>query len=220
MKKLCCIPALAATGVLYLLFTGCASLSGLQDGRTVGENNGEFSASLNFSQSPDYVEWESRADTAGEIPNLFIVTGELGGRYGVSENVDITLRMNTMFNLGLGAKVQVLGDRESPTALSVGAEIGSFALWLGLWNFQLPVYFSVHPSDNFAWYCSPRYIYQFASYAGAEAGVTYFGGNTGLLFGRRHKFGLDLGYYRISSFGESIGALQFGLGGRFVFGKN
>ncbi|MBL7775891.1 MAG: hypothetical protein JNK89_07790 [Saprospiraceae bacterium] len=205
---------------LALLCSNCASLTGFQDGRTVGQNNGEFSASLNVASSPDFNDWEDQADSIADIPNLFFANIEFAGRYGVAEKVDLTLRLNTTLNLGVGAKFQVVGDRESPVALALGAELGTFGLVSGLWNVQVPVYFSLHPQENFAWYLSPRYIYQFTSYAGADDGLSYVGGNTGLLFGKRHKFGIDVGYYRVGTDGSRIGALQIGLGGRFAIGKN
>jgi hypothetical protein len=204
---------------LALFFSNCASLTGFQDGRTVGQNNGELSASINFSQSPNFDDWGDSSDSTN-IPTLLFPSLEFGGRYGVAEKVDLTLRINTNLNLGLGAKFQVVGDRESAFALALGAELGTFGLITGLWNVQVPLYLSVHPKENFAWYLTPRYIYQFSSFIGAENGLSYTGANTGLLFGNRNKFGLDIGYYRIGTDGESIGALQIGFGGRFALGKN
>lgn len=205
---------------MALLLSNCASLTGFQDGRSVGQNNGDLSASLNLAQTPDFNDWEDQNDSVGNIPNLFFPNIEFGGRYGISEKVDLTLRMNTTLNLGVGAKFQVIGDRESQVAVALGAEIGTFGLISGLWNVQVPVYFSIHPKENLAWYLSPRFIHQFETYTGSGFGLTYVGGNTGFLFGNRNKFGLDIGYYRAGTDGESIGIIQFGLGGRFALGDN
>jgi len=215
-KNLSLVLALAG---ISLFLSNCASLTGFQDGRSVGKNNGEIMGSLNFSQSPDFDNWEDQGDSLDNVPNLFFPSIEFGGRYGVAEKVDITLRLNTNLNLGIGVKAQMLGDRESKAALALGAEAGTFGLISGLWNFQVPVYFSVHPTENFAWYLTPKFVYQFTSYAGADNGLSYTGANTGLLFGKRNKFGLDLGYYRVGAEGESIGLFQVGIGGRFALGK-
>jgi hypothetical protein len=202
------------------LLSGCASLTGFQDGRTLGEGNSELMASLNFSQSPNFNKLEDEEDSLFvDVPTLLFPSMEAGFAYGVHERVNVQVRMNTNLNLGVGAKVQLLGDRESLTALSVGAEVATFGLGLGLWNVQLPVFFSVHPTEIFSWYLSPRYIYQFSSYANASDGLSYIGGNTGLLFGRRHKFGIDVGYYHLGGFDASLGLLQIGVGGRFAIGK-
>lgn len=202
-----------------LLLASCASLTGFQDGRTVGKDNGDFYGSLNFSSSPNFNKWEDDS-TVVDVPTLTFPNLEFGGRYGVGEKVDVTLRLNTNLNIGIGAKFQVIGDRQSPFAMSLGAEVGSFGIVLGLLNVQVPVYLSVHPSESFSWYLTPRYIRQFSTFAGVENGLSYLGGNTGLLFGNRNKFGLDIGYYRLGGIENSIGLFQFGLGGRFAFGKN
>lgn len=202
-----------------LFLASCASLTGFQDGRTVGKENGDFYGSLNFSSSPDFNDWENDTVVV-DVPTLTFPNLEFGGRYGVGEKVDLTLRLNTNLNVGIGAKFQVIGDRQSPFAMSLGAEVGSFGIVLGLLNVQVPVYLSVHPSESFSWYLTPRYIRQFSTFASVENGLSYFGGNTGLLFGKRHKFGLDIGYYRLGGIENSVGLFQFGLGGRFAFGKN
>ncbi len=205
--------------IIALVLPSCASLTGFQDGHTVGKDNGEFYGSFNLSTSPNFNDWEDDT-TVVNVPTLTFPSLEFGGRYGVAEKVDVTLRLNTNLNVGIGAKFQVVGDRESSFAMALGAEVGSFGLVLGLLNVQIPVYMSVHPSESFSWYITPRYIRQFSTFAGVENGLSYFGGNTGLLFGKRNKFGLDLGYYRLGGVDNSIGLLQFGVGGRFAFGKN
>lgn len=220
MKSLLQMTGLAA---MALLMSNCASLSGFQDGRTVGKDRADLSASLNLSQSPDFNDWEDQDDSVSvDIPNLFFPSLEFGGRYGVAENIDINMKLNTNLNISVGAKFQLLGGQESMTALAVGAEVGTFGLVSGLWNVQVPVYFSLHPSERFSFYLSPRYIYQFTSYAGADNGLNYIGGNTGFLFGRRHKFGLDVGYYNVgnSDLDGGIGLLQIGIGGRFSLNRD
>lgn len=205
--------------LIILAFSSCASLTGYQDGKSVGAGNGEAMISLNFSQSPTFTDIE---DSFGieEIPSFTFPNIELGGRYGVSEKLDITLRMNTNLNLGVGAKYQLIGDRASEFALGLGAEAGTFGLITGLWNVQVPLYTSFHPSDKFTIYASPRFIYQFSTIGGVE-GWNYLGGNFGFLFGSRHKFGLDIGYYQVGATGvDKIGLISAGIGGKFVFGNN
>jgi hypothetical protein len=219
MKKQLLLPSLALAAI-SLFLSNCASLTGFQDGRTIGQGNGEISASLNVSQTPDFTKWKDQFDTITKIPRYFVPNIEVGGRYGIAEKFDITLKLSTTLNVGIGGKFQVIGDRQSKAALSVGAEIGTFGLISGLWNVQVPVYFSLHPSETFSWYVTPRYIRQFEVYSGVSGGVDYLGANTGLLFGNKNKFGFDLGYYNFSSGGISSGVLQIGIGGRFAFGNN
>ncbi len=203
---------------MALLLNNCASLTGFQDGRTTGKGNSEITTSLNFAQSPDFEQLEDEVED--EIPQLFFPSVEVGYRYGVGEKIDVSMRLNTNLNVAVGMKAQLLGDRQSTAALALGAEVGTFSLLGGFWNLNVPLYFSLHPTDNITWYLTPRFIYQFSSFSSVDGGLTYLGGNTGLMFGRRAKFGIDAGYYNLSAGDGSVGLFQIGLGGRFPIGKN
>ncbi len=200
---------------IALSLHSCASLTGYQDGRALGEEKGEVGVSFNVSQSPDFFidDFEDDMDENFAFPNL-----ELMGRYGVTDKFDVGVKLNTNLNLSVTSKYQLLGDQQSKSALAIGADVGTFGLVSSLWNAQLPLYFSLHPSDKFTWYLSPRYIFQFAA-GDLSSNLSYLGGNTGLLFGRKNKFGFDLGYCNMTDFnGGGIDLLTIGIGGKFVFG--
>jgi len=220
MKNQLLFIALLLTGMAA--FTGCASLTGFQDGRAVGQDNGEVGVSLNYSRSPDLDKLKDEAEdsTNVEIPIDGFPFIEVSGRYGVTDKLDIGVRLNSNLNLGVSGKYQLVGDQESPFAMALGAEIATFGLIAGLWNVQVPVYFSVHPSERLAIYLTPRYTYQFSTFAGAEYGLSYVGANAGLMFGERSKFGFDIGYHNVSATeGDgNLGMLQFGVGARFPIG--
>jgi len=202
-----------------LLLTNCVSLTGFQTGRTVGEGNGEFLASLNASQTPDF---DFNKDDTTDVENFFFPNLELSGRYGIIEKLDIGLRVNTNFNFAVDARYQLIGDRQSPVALSAGLGVGTFAVFAALWNVQVPLYFSFHPSESIDIYITPRYIAQFA--AGDFSGnLSYYGGNAGVLFGKRTKFGIDAGLYSIRSSGtdgEILPISTIGVGVKIPFGNN
>ena len=62
----------------------------------------------------------------------------------------------------------------------------------------------------------PGIFFQFAT-GDLSTNISYLGGNTGLLFGRKHKFGFDLGYYNLTDFdGSGVNLLTIGIGGKFV----
>lgn len=213
------IVAVLSVLIAIMVFNSCASLTGYQDGRTVGEGNGEVMVSLNISQSPDfsYIEDSFKNDSIARFifPNI-----EVGGRYGLGEKIDLTFKMNTNLNLGVGAKYQILGDRTSDFAMAVGGEIGTFGLVSGIWNAQIPVYLSYHPSEKISLYASPRYIFQFSTIGGI-GGWDYAGGNAGVLIGSRHKLGLDLGLYSVGANGTNrVKLITVGIGGKFFFGNN
>jgi len=205
---------------ILVLFSGCASLTGYQDGKSVGKGNVEAAISLNFSQSPEFKEFVEPNTVISEITTFGFPNIELAGRYGAFEKLDVTMRLNTYLNAGVGVKYQIVGNRLSDFALGLGAEIGTFGLSYSLWNTQIPLFASFHPNEKFAFYISPRYIFQFSS-LGDVKGWNYLGGNIGFLFGSRHKFGIDAGFYSVDAHGVSkVSLSSFGVGGKFVFGNN
>ena len=208
--------AIASLAVSFL-FTNCASLTGFQTARTVGEGNGEMLISLNVSQTPEF-DFDSNDTT--DVQNFFFPNLEISGRYGITEKLDIGLRANSNLNLAFDAKYQVIGDRISPVAVAVGGGVGTFGLFAALWNVQIPLYFSFHPSEMIDIYISPRYIAQFA--AGDLSGsLSYFGGNAGIMFGRRTKFGIDAGLYNVSAVHQDILPIYtVGFGVKIPFGNN
>lgn len=206
-----------------LLWSGCASLTGFQTGKTVGDEKGEIAMSLNFVSAPDFdPDDDEEADTGLVINTLGLL--ELGGRYGVAEKVDVGLRINTALNFLADAKVQVVGNQESFFAMALGAGLGGFGFVSEegmLLNFQIPLYLSIHPSDKFAIYAAPRYIGQFGTTFDESSGLlNYFGSNFGFEAGKRVKFGLDIAYYGIWNEGEEINnaLFQIGFGVKFTLG--
>ena len=204
--------------IALIFFESCASMTGFQDGRTLGKEKSEVSISLNVSQTPDFFfdENDQTFNNAYIFPNL-----EVTGKYGVSQNFDIGLKINTNLNFSATGKYQFIGDKQSKVAMGVGAEVGTFGLFYSLWNAQLPLYFSLHPSQKFSWYLSPRFIYQFST-ADLGTSINYLGANTGILYGSRHKFGIDFGYYSLSNSDTYLSSSLFNIGvcGKFVFGGN
>ena len=108
-------------------------------------------------------------------------------------------------------KYQLIGDDMSKFALGTGLE---FATSLGLlYNIQLPVNMSYYISDAVSINLSPRYVYQFPT-GSFTTSINYLGGNAGMLFGKKNKFGIDVGYYRVD---EGASLLTFGIGGKLRF---
>lgn len=201
--------------ILLFLISGCASLTGFESGRTSGLNHGFFSASLNATKTPDF---DIPAADSLDIPSFYFPNVELSLKYGVLEKLDIGVKANTNLNLLVDAKYQILGDQQSPAAVSVGLGVGSFGFPSPLWNVQIPVYFSLHPTESLAIYVNPRYTYQFA--VGDISGVGhlgYTGGNVGVLIGKDFRLGLDAGLYNVRA-GNVVGRvdlqtyLSFGIG--------
>lgn len=201
---------------LVAILSSCASLTGFQTGKTVGRNNGEILVSANLSQTPEFDLTEN--DTTGEVPRLYFPNLEASGRYGITDRIDVGLRVNTNFNFAGDVRFQLIGDQDSPVAVSTGIGFGTFGLLASLWNMQIPLYVSVHPTDKIAVYISPRYINQF--HAGDISGhLNYFGGNAGIVFGKKPQIGLDMGLYNLSvKNSDSVPLATFGVGVKFPLG--
>lgn len=205
------INLLIAAMFISLLVSSCASLTGFEEGRTLGEENMEVGVSVNYTSVPDLFEDEIATDSINiGFPNI-----ELNYKYGVTDKLDIGAKASTNLNVSTYAKYQLVGDHVSSFALAPGLEVGTIA-GLG-YSVGIPVYMSVYPTKNLAININPRFMYQFVT--GLESsGVTYAGGNLGLLFGSKHKFGVDFGYYKIGGNGAGNNLLTFGIGGKFRFG--
>ena len=86
-----------AIAIIALFISGCASLTGFQDGRAVGEGNGEISASLNLSQSPEFSNDDFGIDSSdNSFPNLYFPNLEVGGKYGITDKLDIIFKLSSL----------------------------------------------------------------------------------------------------------------------------
>lgn len=200
--------------LLAIFISSCASLTGFEEGKTLGEGNKEAIISGNLTAVPDILDDEF--DTIGVSDNITFPNIEFSYKYGITDKLDVGGRISTTLTTSAYAKYQLVGDKSSKFALAGGVEIGTFA---GLaYTVGIPVYASIYPTDAITININPRFLFQTATGVGGE-GVTYLGGNAGLLFGKRHKFGLDFGFYSLGGgSGSNANLLTFGLGGKFRFG--
>jgi hypothetical protein len=204
---------------ILLIAPGCAQFSGFQTGRTAGKGGGEIYLALAAVNTAADINFESDSSSF-ETGSLLIPNLEAGGRYGVGERFDIGLRFSTSLSFLVDAKYQLVGDQESLFAMSVGGTIGyqGFAV-VGLWQGQIPLFFSLHPNEKLAFYFSPKYITQFSS--ALEAGSINYGSfSTGAEFGERVKFVVDFSLAKILNEQELFDVLNFwqvGIGVKFAF---
>ena len=179
---------IAALAVAFTFsLTGCIQVSSWQTARTVGEGNGEILVALGAL---------GISDPLGDETDAGIGTMELMGRYGVSEKVDLGIKISSFSSYVFDAKFQLIGDRDAQFALAVGPGIGitAFVGTNGIFQGHVPIHMSVHPSDRFAFYFTPKYASQFTLGDGA---LHYLGGSLGLEFGRKVKFGLDVSFVNL-----------------------
>ena len=193
------------------LFASCATMTGFEEGKTLGEDNMEFGVSANVTSAPDILGDDADVDEFIAFPNI-----ELGVKYGITEEFDLGIRVNSNLNLGAFMKYQIIGDKNSAFAVSPGLEFATFAALT--YAVQVPLYMSIYPNQNLAININPRAVYQTSAGAALTGGVSYLGGNVGFLYGKKHKFGLDIGYYSVGVDGSRTELVNVGIGGRFRFG--
>lgn len=200
--------------VVFLVFlsASCASITGFQTGKVVGKDNAEAMFSVNASSTPDFAENNDCCDI------FFFPNVEASFRYGVSHRLDMGIRANTNMNIGVDARYQFLGDQTSRVALAGGLNLGSFGIFSGLWNIQLPLYMSVHPNEKLDLYFNPRYTWQF-SHTDVGNRIDYVGMNAGFLYGSSVKIGVDAGLHNFKSdyHPNRRTILTFGIGGKMMF---
>lgn len=184
--------------ILGIAFSNCVSVSGYQTGRVLAQDDGEFMLAANatkFYEFPFIFDREpENSDTTKYYP-----FGDISFRYGLGSNLDIGFKINSSLATMLDLKYQFIGDQESFFTASIGSGIGGPAHPTvdqegGMISYQFSIFTSVHTVDKIDLYLSPRLIGQ-----NSEDKIKYTGFNTGLLYGHEQKFGLDFGFYTMTS---------------------
>lgn len=190
-----------------LALGGCASIFGFEDGKTLGKGNQEIGLALNYVITPDLLD-------DGLDDDARLATFAMAYKKGVTQDLDMGIRMSTSFNANLFAKYHIYGDAGSTTNLALGMEMGTILFWV--YELHFPVYLSYHPTDRMALYFTPRFVRQFGLEAGRSR-YNYGGANFGLLFGKKKKLGLDMGLFSIADGKKRKPYFNLGVGGRFEF---
>jgi hypothetical protein len=196
---------IAGVIALSLFLGGCASVTGFEEARTIGNGNHELMPSANAINLNNFF---------GDDDDIFYVNLELKYRYGIADNVDLGMRLSSTMNFGVFTKVNIIDNPEGNFALGCGLELAST---LGLSaEVHLPVYLSFYPNDNVTWNFSPRLITQNAFDLETVSYLSYLGANGGILLASgSSKIGLDIGYFQnIDGRGGSL--FTFGMAGKFL----
>ncbi len=174
----------------------CISLNSHQTGRTVGEDNYSVLANFNFG----YIDSEQYFTI--EDSGAFYIA-EIETNYGIKENLDLGLKINSSFHFTGVGKLQFIGDKESLFASSLGFDVGAgpLGLMIGVMSYSssISLYNSIHPTDYLAITLSPRYNYLGFTNFTKEYGFTIrnniYGYSAGLIVGKKHQFSFELSQY-------------------------
>lgn len=202
--------------IVSMMFSSCFSFSNMQSGRSLGKEKVELNMSAGYLGITD-------GDLSGTIA---IPVFEFGGRYGVSENMDIGLKLSN-FGTAIGSlKYQFSGTKESQFAAATGFGIGTSLFRFDLdgegisfFQYEIPLHLSYHPTEKLGLIFTPRYMGIGGSAAG-DAGLSHMlAFSPGIEFGNRFKFAIEYNMIiPVTELALSDGFFsQLGLGFRYAF---
>jgi hypothetical protein len=204
--------------IFSVIFTGCVSLNSHQSGRTSGKDNYCLTGNFNFGKikSGQYFALEDSG---------YYYIAEVGGQYGIKENIDLGLIVNTSTHFTVTSKLQIIGDKHSLFATSLGFDlgIGPLALLAGAISYSssFSIYNSLHLGDKIAITLTPKYTYLGFTNLTKEYAFTtknnIYGYSTGLILGNKHQILLEWSQYVNDTKFTFQQSPQISLGYRFNF---
>ncbi len=195
-----------------IFFAGCIPFLKMESGRTLprGKTSVGFSAaSYNYSQKRNTkYKWQT-------VPDL-----QVRAKRGITDKLELGVGFNNIGFLMFDGKYQVIGDKNSDFAMSLG--VGADA-YLSLsreliknLKVSFPVYMSVHPTEKFYFFLNPQFSRQIALKKGHDS-LNFFGASMGVgFYNRKGEINLGGDYFRfLQSRGGSI--YQFGVAYKYTF---
>jgi hypothetical protein len=205
--------------VLFMvLLTGCVSLSSLQSGRTLGKGKRELATNINFGE----YQTSTAHELLPELKNIPII--EFAGTVGVRDNLDLSFKFNTAFNLTGQIKYQFIGDKKSLIASSIGGDAGfnmgspGSGIFLDFY-LSIPLYLSIHPTEKLAFYLTPRLCHSTFLIAGDPIGdgeiyketkhLNYAAFTYGIMFGKTQRFMIEISHSQMYNWKPTQVAVGF-----------
>lgn len=188
--------------ILLVSQSGCLAPASLQSGRTIGKGNAE----LSFGITSGRYDQNNPSFAADDTNQNYVPIIEMRRTSAINESTDFSLEFNSLTFLSADIKHQLLGNRFSLIAGSIGAELGiapigalSGAI---ISSVSVPVYISVHPANTFCLYATPRYTYGFKYiYArgslspGYHTFANFFGLSYGIIISEKHKVSIEASHF-------------------------
>jgi hypothetical protein len=189
-------PLLLSISLGLSVLSGCVSLNSHQSGRTSGKDNYSFYGNFNFGKirSDQYFTFKDSG---------YYYIAEVAAQYGIKENLDLGLIVNTSTHCTATSKLQFIGTKHSLFASSLGFDIGvgPLALLDGAISYSssLSSYNSLHLGDCFAITLAPKYTYLGFTNLTRAYGFTQknniYGYSTGLIIGKKHQILIEWSQY-------------------------
>ncbi len=209
--------------LLVIGVSSCANFDSIQTGRSLGKNNLSYINSFNIRAF-------DRSDIGLDIDSILPFSARAGLYYGLKDNFDLGLSINSSSMLMLHSKYQIIGSHNSIYAASIGGDIGvtilsPFLTQTTAYSGSLRIYNSFHISESFGITFSPAYIYFAQSQKSNKLGGPYdrntnlYGFSSSLFYGKSIKLYLESSYF--GSFEKKIiklrPSLSFGFSYDFKF---
>jgi hypothetical protein len=189
---------LFVTKIVLLTSTGCVSINSFQDGRTLSKEKIDLGISANYGDLTNYSNQDSF-----QFPHL-----EIFSQIGITNRFDVGIKLNSSSMIGSVLKFQILGNKESKLAMSIGNQsgIGPLRLLLGGINYytSFSIYNSIHINEKIAIILTPTYIIssdRLFDWPGKgindpieidnneAVGVSY-----GLIIGKKNRIGIEISH--------------------------
>lgn len=141
--------------ILWFLCQACYFSPALRTGRTLEKGQQQFGVNVNTFVVPDAAEGETAAIP---IPEVYYAVG-------ASDKIDVIGKIS-LGSFHVEGRYQFLGDKTSSFAGSAGLGLSLSYFVLNFLSTEenfltlaptVPLFFSYHHSDKFAFYVSPRY---------------------------------------------------------------
>ncbi|MDD5185509.1 MAG: DUF5777 family beta-barrel protein [Paludibacter sp.] len=203
---------------IYML-NSCASMSTLQTARVTekGQYAYVFGGGVVESRIP-----YGTTDTL----KLTIPFVEIGIRYGIFDKMDVGAKISIIGTATADVKYQFIGDSKSKFAGSIGLGVGYMNMNSNVSNTilqsnfvdaMLPVYFSYHPINWIALYCSPKYVLRtIISQNYNDNTVSYghsnwYGASGGIRIGKRIAFLAEYTLFENNQISEPFSQITCGI---------
>lgn len=205
--------------LMIAFISGCVSINSLQSGRTIDKGNLEIAGSLTSGEfTPNSPSLKSAIDY---VQYDYVPVFEATAKYGLYDNFDLALKLNTAGFVMGQVKYQFLGSKKTLFAGSVGADFGAFPVWtiFGVIDtyISVPLYISFHPKDDICLYITPRYSYSSLNFFdqtndslnGTSEYLSYGAFSYGLIIGKKNKLMIEVTHSQNNGFKPTQVAIGF-----------
>ncbi len=184
---------------LLISISACANFDTTQTGRSIGKNNMSYSGSFNFRAF-------DKSDISLDSDSILPFSAQARLYYGLNDNFDIGLSINSSSLMTLHSKYQIIGSKNSFYAASIGADIGcatlsTFLTKTSAYTGSFRIYNSFHLNDKFGVTFHPAYIYFAKSQNSNKLGGPYdryaniYGLSSAVFYGKSFKVFLETSYF-------------------------